>query len=63
MLQDATNLNLALTANPANPTRLGNSVSRDTTLDLKFVKNDESSATTWRHTGDDLGSDTLSWKL
>ncbi|XP_070385444.1 uncharacterized protein [Dermacentor albipictus] len=37
------------------PTRMGNSVSRDTTPDLTLVLNTEGA--TWQNTGDDLGSD------
>lgn len=57
LLQDATDLDFTLITDPAHPTRLGNSVSRDTTPDLTFVKNDEKGTTTWCNTGDDLGSD------
>ncbi|XP_070377433.1 uncharacterized protein [Dermacentor albipictus] len=39
------------------PTRIGNSVSRDTTPDLAFVKNDEKGNISWRNTGSELGSD------
>ncbi|KAH9381716.1 hypothetical protein HPB48_010535 [Haemaphysalis longicornis] len=50
LLQDATDLDLTLMMDPAHPTRLIISVSRNTTPDLTFVKNDERGATTWRNT-------------
>ncbi|KAG0444479.1 hypothetical protein HPB47_013748 [Ixodes persulcatus] len=54
---DATELDFILITDPTHPTRIGNSVSRDTTPDLTFVKNDARGAITWRNTGADLGSD------
>lgn len=38
--QDTTDLGYTLITDPSNPTRIGNSVSRDTTPDLTFAKND-----------------------
>lgn len=57
LYQDATELEFTLITDPTHPTRIGNSVSRDTTPDLTFVKNDVRGAITWRNTGADLGSD------
>lgn len=54
---DAAELDYTLITDPALPTRMGNSVSRDTTPDLTFVKNNEPITITWRNTGMDLGSD------
>lgn len=53
--QAAANLNLTLVTDPAFPTRMGNSCTRDTTPDLTFVKNVESA--TWHNLHVDLGSD------
>ncbi|XP_077530885.1 uncharacterized protein LOC144142925 [Haemaphysalis longicornis] len=57
LAQDATELDYILITDPAYPTRIGNSISRDTTPDLTFVKNDADAVIKWRNTGDDLGSD------
>ncbi|XP_070394046.1 uncharacterized protein [Dermacentor albipictus] len=52
---DAEEMGLNLITSALYPTRMGNSVSRDTTTDLTFVLNTEGA--TWHNTGDDLGSD------
>lgn len=62
LLQDATDLGLTLITDPADPTRIGNSVTRDTTPDLAFVRsggsdNAETGDFGWRNTGHELGSD------
>ncbi|XP_077560733.1 uncharacterized protein LOC144175532 [Haemaphysalis longicornis] len=57
LAQDAQDLDLTLITDPAYPTRTGNSVSKDTTPDLTFVKNLGSQSANWRNTGTDLGSD------
>ncbi|XP_077560738.1 uncharacterized protein LOC144175539 [Haemaphysalis longicornis] len=57
--QDAHELDLVLITEPAHPTRIGNSVSRDTTPDLTFIKNFGSQPATWHNTSTDLGSDHL----
>ncbi|XP_077523238.1 uncharacterized protein LOC144134142 [Amblyomma americanum] len=57
LYQDAMELDFTLITDPTHPTRIGNSVSRDTSPDLTFVKNDVRGAITWRNTGTDLGSD------
>ncbi|XP_077508619.1 uncharacterized protein LOC144120005 [Amblyomma americanum] len=57
LYQDAMELDFTLITDPTHPTRIGNSVSRDTTPYLTFVKNDVRGAITWRKTGTDLGSD------
>ncbi|XP_070390919.1 uncharacterized protein [Dermacentor albipictus] len=57
LYQDATELDFTLITDPTNLTRIGNSVLRETTPDLTFVKNDIRGAITWRNTGTDLGSD------
>ncbi|KAH6938771.1 hypothetical protein HPB50_012430 [Hyalomma asiaticum] len=61
LLQDTTNLGLTLITGPADPTRIGNSVTRDTTPDLKFVRsgggvNADTGDFGWRNTGHELGS-------
>ncbi|XP_077542647.1 uncharacterized protein LOC144155191 [Haemaphysalis longicornis] len=59
LLQDSTDLGLNLITDPTQPTRTGNSVTRDTTPDLTFVrkvKNDRADFE-WRNTGNNLGSD------
>ncbi|XP_077547566.1 uncharacterized protein LOC144159740 [Haemaphysalis longicornis] len=59
LLQDSTDLGLNLITYPTQPTRTGNSVTRDTTPDLTFVrkgKNDRADFE-WRNTGNNLGSD------
>ncbi|KAH9364862.1 hypothetical protein HPB48_021683 [Haemaphysalis longicornis] len=48
-------LNLSVLTDPAHPTRQGNSVQRNTTLDQSIVKNGKSPQ--WRNTLIDLGSD------
>lgn len=53
--QDSQDLCLTLITDPTDPTRTGNSVTRDTTPDLTFTKNVKDA--TWRNTGADLGSD------
>ncbi|KAH6944215.1 hypothetical protein HPB50_002345 [Hyalomma asiaticum] len=62
LLQDATDLALTLITDPADPTRIGNSVTRDTTPDLAFVRsgggvNAYTGDFGWRNTGHELGSD------
>lgn len=57
LLESALENECALITDPANPTRIGNSVARDTTPDLTFVQNDTLEKTTWKNTGVDLGSD------
>ncbi|KAH6944243.1 hypothetical protein HPB50_002373 [Hyalomma asiaticum] len=39
LAQDTLHLNLTLITDPTNPTRTGNSTTRDTTTDLTFVSN------------------------
>ncbi|XP_075556563.1 cytochrome P450 2C20-like [Dermacentor variabilis] len=57
-MQDATDVGLNLITDPAFPTRIGTSVTRDTTPDLTFVKTDGGSREAkWRNTGQELGSD------
>lgn len=53
--EDAQELRLTLLTDPVYPTRIGNSVSRDTTPDLTFTKNTKGAA--WLNTQEDLGSD------
>ena len=48
-------LRLTLLTDPAYPTRMGNSVTRDTCPDLSLVKNAKDA--TWENLGDSLGSD------
>lgn len=48
-------LRLTLLTDPAYPTRVGNSVTRDTCPDLSLVKNAKDA--TWENLGDSLGSD------
>lgn len=50
-------LSLTLLTDPAYPTRVGNSVTRDTCPDLSLVKNARAAA--WENLGDSLGSDHL----
>ncbi|EEC19326.1 hypothetical protein IscW_ISCW014348, partial [Ixodes scapularis] len=57
LYQDATVLDFILITDPTHPTRIGNFVSRDTTPDLTFVKNDARGAITWRNMWADLSSD------
>ncbi|XP_077564576.1 uncharacterized protein LOC144180043 [Haemaphysalis longicornis] len=57
LAQDALDNGYVLVTDPANPTRTGNSVSRDTTPDLTFVKNIVAEDVQWKNTGLDLGSD------
>ncbi|XP_072142945.1 uncharacterized protein [Dermacentor andersoni] len=57
LFQDTLDLGFTLITDPTDPTRIGNSVSRDTTPDLTFVKNDEKGNISWRNTGSELGSD------
>lgn len=57
LAQEALEINHTFITEPACPTRIDNSVSRDTTPNLKFVKNDEPVTITWRNTGGELGSD------
>lgn len=52
---DAQHEELTLITNPQDPTRMGNSVSRDTTPDLTFIKN--ISNPHWTNTNVNLGSD------
>ncbi|XP_077547993.1 uncharacterized protein LOC144160638 [Haemaphysalis longicornis] len=59
LMQDSTDLGINLITDPTQPTRTGNSVTRDTTPDLTFVrkgKNDRADFE-WRNTGNNLGSD------
>ncbi|XP_072143750.1 uncharacterized protein [Dermacentor andersoni] len=51
LFQDTLDLGFTLITDPTDPTRIGNSVSRDTTPDLTFVKNDEKENISWRNTG------------
>ncbi|KAG0436140.1 hypothetical protein HPB47_018122 [Ixodes persulcatus] len=53
--QAAANHDLTLVTDPAFPTRIGNSCSRDITPDLTFVKN--VGAVSWHNLNEDLGSD------
>lgn len=53
--QTTVNNNLTLITDPAFPTRIGNSCSRDTTPDLFFIRNVESAS--WSNLQVDLGSD------
>lgn len=53
----STELDFTLITDPAHPTKIGNTVFRDTTPDLTFVTNDNPVTITWRNTGVDLGSD------
>lgn len=55
--QDAQELDFTLLTDPAHPTRIGNSTTRDTTPDLTFVRNVCPMDTTWKNTSADLGSD------
>lgn len=55
--QDAQELDFTLITDPAHPTRIGNSTTRDTTPDLTFVRNAGVAAITWKNTSADLGSD------
>ncbi|XP_077542813.1 uncharacterized protein LOC144155328 [Haemaphysalis longicornis] len=57
LFQGTIDLGFTLITDPTDPTRIGNSVARDTTPDLTFVKNDEKGEITWRNTGSELGSD------
>ncbi|XP_065283174.1 uncharacterized protein [Dermacentor albipictus] len=58
LMQDATDVGLNLITDLAFPTRIGTSVTRDTTPDLTFVKTDGGSREAkWRNTGQELGSD------
>lgn len=50
----STDLNLTLISDPRFPTRLGNSVARDTTPDLSFTRNAEAK---WSNLQENLGSD------
>ncbi|XP_077559615.1 uncharacterized protein LOC144174415 [Haemaphysalis longicornis] len=61
LMQDPTDVGLHLVTDPAFPTRTGPSVTRDTTLDLLFVKIGVACAreALWRNTGEGLGSDYL----
>ncbi|KAH6946086.1 hypothetical protein HPB50_011599 [Hyalomma asiaticum] len=53
--EDSQDQRLELIANPADPTRRGNSVSADTLPDLAFVSN--VTVASWQNTQEDLGSD------
>ncbi|KAG0419804.1 hypothetical protein HPB47_003866 [Ixodes persulcatus] len=53
--QAAANQDLALVTDPAFPTEIGNSCSRDTTPDSTFLKN--VGAVSWRNLNEDLGID------
>ncbi|KAM7309196.1 hypothetical protein ISCGN_012827 [Ixodes scapularis] len=57
LAQDTQELDFALITDPAPPTRLGNSATRDTTPDLTFVRNAGTANVTWSNTTVDLGSD------
>lgn len=58
LVEDATEAGLELMTDPAHPTRIGTSVTRDTTTDLTFIKTTRSSTNArWNNTGKDLGSD------
>ncbi|XP_075553576.1 uncharacterized protein LOC142586210 [Dermacentor variabilis] len=54
--QDAQELNFTLLTDPAHPTIIGNSTTRDTAPDLTFVRNSGAMATTWKNTLTDLSS-------
>ncbi|XP_075526595.1 uncharacterized protein LOC142558334 [Dermacentor variabilis] len=54
LLQAATDSSLELITDPHYPTRMGNSVSRDTTPDLAFVKN--APGAEWHNLQEDLGT-------
>ncbi|KAH7964175.1 hypothetical protein HPB51_027587 [Rhipicephalus microplus] len=56
LYHDAKKLDFTRITDPTHPTRIGKSVSRETTPDLTFVQNDVRGAITWRNTGADLGS-------
>ncbi|KAG0436903.1 hypothetical protein HPB47_017705 [Ixodes persulcatus] len=57
LMQDATDVGLNLITDPAFPTRIGTSVTRDTTPDLTFIKTDGGSRDAeWRNTGQELKS-------
>ncbi|XP_077541236.1 uncharacterized protein LOC144153467 [Haemaphysalis longicornis] len=59
LLEDAAEAGFALHMDPADPTRVGTSVSRDSNPDLTFVRQSPSAraGATWRNTGHNLGSD------
>lgn len=57
-MQDATDVGLHLITDPTFPTRIGTSVTRDTSPDLTFTKTSANSRDAmWWNTGNDLGSD------
>ncbi|KAH6920879.1 hypothetical protein HPB50_028133 [Hyalomma asiaticum] len=55
--QDAQELDFTLITDPAQPMRIGNSTTRDTTPDMTFVRNACPADTTWKNTSADLESD------
>nr|XP_050042883.1 uncharacterized protein LOC126540140 [Dermacentor andersoni] len=59
LMQDATDLGLNLMTDPAYPTRIGNSITRDKTPDLTFIRSNGGGMEDfeWRNTGHELGSD------
>lgn len=58
LVEDATDAGLHLLTDPAYPTRVGTSITRDTTTDLTFTRIEGTSrGARWRNTGDDFGSD------
>ncbi|KAK8783231.1 hypothetical protein V5799_015427 [Amblyomma americanum] len=61
--QDAQELDFTLLTDPAHPTRIGTSTTRDTTPDLTFIQNAGTTATTWKNTSADLRSDHMIVKI
>lgn len=58
LIDDATDAGFHLLTDPTTPTRIGTSVTRDTTPDLTFVRTSkEQRGVRWRNTGQNLGSD------
>ncbi|XP_077553263.1 uncharacterized protein LOC144168052 [Haemaphysalis longicornis] len=59
LLDEATNAGFILYTNPATPTRIGTSTTRDTTPDLSFVRVSDRTKgdVRWSNTGHNLGSD------
>ncbi|KAG0431921.1 hypothetical protein HPB47_021332 [Ixodes persulcatus] len=57
LAQDTQELEFARITDQAQPTRLGNSATRNMTPDLTFVRNAKTSTVTWSNTTVDLGSD------
>ncbi|KAL3201348.1 hypothetical protein MRX96_042949 [Rhipicephalus microplus] len=57
LLEDAGEAEFTLLINPAQPSRIGTSVARDTNPDLTFAMLPEGGTAKWRNTGINLGSD------